>query len=80
MKRFCCPKCQNDIAEEVVFEGVICNEVNGSCEGDLDYGNCGEVEGGYIDRYQCKSCGYVIPKIHTPEEMVKWIEENGKEQ
>ena len=80
MKKFRCPRCQNDVAEEIVVDAVIFNEVKGFDEnGELDYGTCGEVQGGYIDGYQCKSCGYVIPNVRGPEEMMNWIEENGTE-
>lgn len=81
MKKFCCPKCGNDVAEEVIVDAVISNEVKGIdeySEDDLDYGDRGEVSGGYTERYQCKSCGYVIPNVNCVEDMVKWLKENGK--
>lgn len=81
MKKFCCPRCKNDTAEEIIVHAVIANEVKGIddvCNEDLDYGLCGECNDGYIDRYQCKSCGYVIPNVNCVEDMVKWLNENGK--
>ena len=81
MYKFCCPKCGNDVAEEVIVDATISNEVMGIEDGheDLDYGACGECCDGYIDRYQCKSCGYVIPDVHGPGEMVEWLKKNGEE-
>ena len=82
MIKFKCPECGNDCAEEVVTNAVISNKVNGiaeDCE-DLDYGECGECFDGIISRYQCASCGYVIPDITTPEQMVEWLKENGTEE
>lgn len=81
MKRFCCPKCGNDVAEEVVIDAVISNEVMGVEEDgydDIEYGSCGEAYGGCVSRYQCKRCGFVIPDVKCTEEMREYILKYGK--
>ena len=80
-KKFKCPRCGSGVAEEVIVDATISNEVMGiedGCE-DLVYGACGECYDGYTDRYQCKGCGHVIPDIHCPGEMVEWLKNNGEE-
>lgn len=81
LKRFKCPKCGCNIAEEIVVDATISNEVIGiwgDC-GDLEYGACGECFDGYTERYQCQNCGYVIPEVRCPEDMVEWLKENGED-
>lgn len=80
MKEFCCPKCGHNIAEEVMLDCCVSNEVVGvaSSGDELEYGTCGEIDGGYIARYQCQSCGYIIPGVQSFEEMIDYINKNGK--
>ena len=77
--KFKCPKCGNNVAEEIITDCTVLNIVLGTEDGeDLEYGHGGEVNGGEISRYQCESCGYVIPNVCGVEEMSEWIRKNGE--
>ncbi len=53
------------------------NEVTGIDEnGDIEYGDCGEVDGGMASRYQCKYCGYKIENVYCVEDMIEWLNKN----
>lgn len=77
MKRFKCPKCGSSVAEEVVVDCCVSNEVTGIDEnGDIEYGYCGEVDGGMVSGYQCKYCGYKIENVYCVEDMIEWLNKN----
>lgn len=84
--KFVCPKCQGTRLE-CMEDGPYNSEVlNIDKEGDFDFG--GINAGGMVERFQCLACGFVL-KSKEPaqkdwplteyEEVVKWIEENCKQ-
>lgn len=78
-KQFHCPMCKGTHLEEVVIDATVYNEVTGLDEdGYIEYGYCGDIEGGTVLQYQCAGCGYKIQGITSPEELAEYIEIHGK--
>ena len=78
--KFKCPECQGIHAlDEVVVDATVYNEVKGVEEDEEwpEYGVCGTIEGGTIYAYQCAGCGYRLPEITTPEELVDYLKNHG---
>lgn len=78
--KFKCPECQGIHAlDEVIVDATVYNEVKGVEEGEdwPEYGLCGTIEGGTIYAYQCAGCGYRLPEITTPEELVDYLKNHG---
>ena len=81
--KFICPECGCKKLEEImtgviqsysidsIFEnGVIDFPVNGGC-----------CEGGEVDCYECRDCGYILKTEHNcningEEELVQWLKRN----
>ena len=79
MKHFVCPACGNKHhIDEVIVSATIINEVRWLDEEGLSYGPVGNIKDGEILGYQCAGCGYKIPGITSPEELVEYIEIHGK--
>jgi len=79
MKYFVCPSCKGrHNLEEVIVDATVYNEVKWLDKEGLCYGPVGNIKGGTILQYQCAGCGYVLRGINTPEDLQKYLEENGK--
>jgi transposase-like protein len=82
MLKIKCPSC-NTITqiEEVVVNAIISTTVRDAYEYEIDYEDDMETFDGYVDRYQCKSCGFVLKdeydhNITYSEDLLEWLENN----
>jgi len=80
--RFICPECKAQKLEQVMTGVIATVEVTHIDEdGDHDYG-IPTLDEGYVSRYQCSHCGFVLYKdeceIADVLELVEWIKENCK--
>lgn len=79
--RYHCPNCKHDVFEEISVNVTTSFTVINTKEG-LDYGKQSSTEGGYVDRFQCASWGYVIKDpdgtpISTLEEVAPVLKKLG---
>jgi len=62
--KFCCPKCGCKVIEEVMANVTVASDIQDETLYDGRYLELGYGEqtndGGEVDRYQCKNCGYTI--------------------
>ncbi len=81
MKKYHCPKCKHEVFEEVSVDVTVSFTVVNTADG-LDYGEQSSADGGYVDRFQCASCGHIIEDsdgnpVDTLEDLGPVLEELG---
>jgi predicted RNA-binding Zn-ribbon protein involved in translation (DUF1610 family) len=70
---FTCPRCGGHRLEEVVCQVTASYEVvEYYPEGDLEYGDA-DMDGGKVDRYQCRDCGWVVPQVADGQGLIAWL-------
>lgn len=75
MKQFTCPKCENNVAEEILCGATASYEFTGVNEdGELEYNGITSTDGGEFSRFQCACCGFVLDGVESVEDLVEWIE------
>jgi len=78
---FECPNCNGCVLEEVLSNVTLASEIHDiHNDGQVFYGK-ETTEDGTIEHYQCSRCGYIIYDtagecVSTPEELIKWLNEN----
>ncbi len=81
VKKYHCPKCKHEAFEEVSVDVTVSFTVINTAEG-LEYGKQSSADGGYVDRFQCASCGHIIEDsngnpIDTLEDLESALDELG---
>ena len=81
MRKYHCPKCKNETFEEVSVDVTLSFRLKNTGDG-LDYDEMTAVDGGYVSRIQCESCGFTFTAddgypIDNLEDFVGELEELG---
>lgn len=65
---FCCPQCGGSTIEEIQGDVTVATKINVLYnDGIIAYGEATN-ENGYVDRYQCRDCGYTIVEDQPDEQ------------
>lgn len=76
---FKCPRCQKNRLEEVMTDVVVASEVT-ECDGDTcEYGEQTNSDG-IVSHYQCVECGWIIPGVKGPEDLVTWLNDPTRDE
>jgi len=70
---FICPKCGGLSIEEVTTDAVVAYEVVSVTESGEPKYNVPTIEDGSVDRYECASCGHVIPGVSNSAELYAYL-------
>ena len=71
--KFICPDCNHNKIECIQKNCILSSEVNIFLDG-VTYNNP-DILDGFIDRFQCQNCGYVILKDpdNDEEDLFEWL-------
>lgn len=77
-ENFTCPDCGHHEIEEIMDDVVVSSSVETLAVNkdgdypDVEYGKM-EADGGVVDRYQCKVCGWTLPHIGSPDQLMEYL-------
>jgi len=71
---FECPRCGHSTLEEILESVTLSSEVIEADEEECEYGRV-SWDGGRIDRYQCKNCGWVVPDCKDVKTLYEWLDD-----
>jgi ribosomal protein S27AE len=57
---FVCPDCGGTVLQEILENCVVATKVASFREEEANYGEDKDVSGGYINRFQCGKCGWIV--------------------
>jgi len=83
MKDFKCPDCGWTVLEEVMDDCTVTSEIasiypitdkSGETTGAyVEYGDQ-ETTYGFVERYQCQNCGWVLVDVKNEEDLLEFLE------
>lgn len=83
--KFVCPKCGDNVIEEVLYSATVIYEVSVDRDGDYVDVSAPYINDGEVERYQCRNCNFQIGEdgeITSSEQLAEWLLEQdyNKEQ